>query len=185
MRKGFTLLELVIVVSLLAMIAAMVVPRVAGIGRREADVAAERLAEVLSMFAFRDIAGAQQTSIWMHPDTGCIELWNLERDPSRPADPPRWVPDRFVTPVRIPAGVELTEVIADGQRMVGDEWRVLSAPGGSRPRIEMRLSAEGREIQLLLEPSATMPVRMDDGKVVDGGRVAVDLDERGMDREPW
>lgn len=185
MRRGFTLLELIIVASLLALVAAMVVPRLLGLTRREADVAAERLGEILAMFAFRDTAGAQQTAIWMNPDSGCVEVWNLESDPTRPGDPPRWTPDRFVQAFRLPPGVELTEVVSDGQRMVGDEWKILSAPGGSRPRIEMRLAADGKEIVLLLEPSATAPVRYDDGTVRDGGRIAVDLDERGRDREPW
>jgi prepilin-type N-terminal cleavage/methylation domain-containing protein len=185
MRRGFTLLELVIVASLLALVAALVVPRLAGMTRREADVAAERLAEILAMFAFRDTAGAQQTAIWMNPDSGCVELWNLESDPTRPSEPPQWRPDRFVQGFRLPVGVELTEVSRDGQRMVGDEWKILSAPGGSRPRIEMRLVAEGRDVTLLLEPSATAPVRFDNGSMLEGGRVAIDLDETGRDREPW
>lgn len=185
MRRGFTLLELIIVASLLALVAALVVPRLAGMTRREADVAAERLSEILAMFAFRDTAGAQQTAIWMNPDSGCVELWNLESDPTRPAEPPQWVADRFVQAFRLPPGVELTEVSSDGQRMVGDEWKILSAPGGSRPRIEMRLAAAGRDIVLLLEPSATAPVRYDDGTMREGGRVAIDLDMTGRDREPW
>ncbi|MFM7806416.1 MAG: prepilin-type N-terminal cleavage/methylation domain-containing protein, partial [Planctomycetota bacterium] len=52
MRRGFTLIELIVVSALLAIVAALVVPRLTGMARREADVAAERLAELLSMFAF-------------------------------------------------------------------------------------------------------------------------------------
>jgi len=185
MRRGFTLIELIVVAALLAVVAALVVPRLTGMSRREADMAAERLSEVLAMFAFRDATGAQQSAIWLNPESDCVELWNLESDPERPAEPPQWVADRFVQAFRLPPGVELTEVSSDGQRMVGDEWRILSAPGGSRPRIEMRLAAEGRDIVLLLEPSATSPVRYDDGSLREGGRVAIDLDETGRDREPW
>jgi prepilin-type N-terminal cleavage/methylation domain-containing protein len=185
MRRGFTLLELIVVSALLALVASMVVPRLVGMSRREADVAAERLSEMLSLFAFRDNAGVQQSAIWLNPDTGCVELWNLEPDPERPNEPPEWVPDRFLQPVRMPVGVELAEVRSDGQALGGDEWRIVGAPGGERPRIEMRLIADGFDSVLVLDRGASTPVRIDNGVVREGGRSAIDLDQRGMDREPW
>lgn len=185
MRRGFTLIELIVVSALLALVAAMVVPRLAGMSRREADVTAERLSELLSLFAFRDNSGVQQSAIWMNPDTGCVELWNLEPDPERPAEPPDWVPDRFVQPVRLPPGVELSDVRSDGQALVGDEWRIVGSPGGERPRIEMRLVADGFDSVLVLDRGASVPMRIDNGVIREGVRAAIDLDQRGMDREPW
>lgn len=185
MRRGFTLLELIVVVTLLALVAAMVVPRLTGMARREADVATERLSELLAMFAFRDNAGVQQSAIWMNPDTGCVELWTLEPDVERPMEKPQWVPDRHVQPVRLPAGVELSEVRANGQSLSGDEWRIVGAPGGARPRVEMRVTAEGFESVLVLEPGAGVPTRVDNGVVREGARATKDLDRAGMDREPW
>ncbi len=185
MRRGFTLLELIVVSTLLALVATMVVPRLVGMSRREADVATERMSELLSMFAFRDNTGVQQSAIWMNPDTSCVELWTLEPDPERPTERPQWVPDRHVQPVRLPAGVELAEVRVDGQSLGGDEWRIVGSPGGKRPRVEMRLVAEGFESVLILEPGAGVPTREDNGQVREGARAAKDLDRAGMDREPW
>ena len=185
MRRGFTLLELIVVSALLALVAAMVVPRLVGMSRREADVAAERLSELLSLFAFRDNAGVTQSAIWMNPDSGCIELWNLEADPNRPADPPDWVPDRFVQPVRLPKGVELAEVRSDGQSLGSDEWRIVGSPGGDRPRIELHLVADGFDSVLVLDRGASLPMRIDNGVTREGARAPIDLDQRGMDREPW
>jgi prepilin-type N-terminal cleavage/methylation domain-containing protein len=185
MRRGFTLLELIVVSTLLALVAAMVVPRLAGMSRREADVATERMAELLSMFAWRDNTGVQQSAIWMNPDSGCVELWTQESDPDRPTDHPQWVPDRHVQPVRLPAGVQLEDVRADGQSLAGDEWRIVGTPGGQRPRIEMRIVADGFESVLVLEPGAGMPTRVDNGVVREGARATKDLDRSGLDREPW
>ncbi len=185
MRRGFTLLELIVVVALLAIVASMVVPRLTGMIRREGDLTAERLTELLSMFAFRDNTGSQQCALWMNPDSGCVEIWNMESNPDRPADPPDWVPDRLVQPVRLPTGVELTEVRRDGELLAPEEWRIIGSPSADRPRVEMLLTAEGFQTLLVLEPGATIPIRIDQGVVKEGGRVAIDLDQQGRDREPW
>ena len=184
MRRGFTLLELIVVISILAIVSSVVIPRLRGLSKGKADVACERLNELLSLFAWRDNAGSQQCAIYMNPDTGAIELWTLEPNPKRPTEQADWMPDRFVQPVLIPEGVEL-EVIADGLRLDGNEWRIVGSPSGNRVRIEMKVIAEGFEALLVLAPGAAMPTRVDNGKVMDDQRAALDLDARGMSREPW
>ena len=184
MRRGFTLLELIVVISILAIVSSVVIPRLRGLSKGKADVACERLSELLSLFAWRDNAGSQQCAIYMNPDTGAIELWTLEPNPKRPTKQADWISDRFVQPVLIPEGVEL-EVIADGLRLDGNEWRIVGSPSGNRVRIEMKVIAEGFEALLVLAPGAAMPTRVDNGKVMDDQRAALDLDARGMSREPW
>ena len=184
MRRGFTLLELIVVISILAIVSSVVIPRLRGLSKGKADVACERLNELLSLFAWRDNAGSQQCAIYMNPDTGAIELWTLEPNPKRLTEQADWKPDRFVQPVLIPEGVEL-EVIADGLRLDGNEWRIVGSPSGNRVRIEMKVIAEGFEALLVLAPGAAMPTRVDNGKVMDDQRAALDLDARGMSREPW
>lgn len=185
MRRGFTLIELIVVSALLAIVAALVVPRLTGMARREADVAAERLSELLSMFAFRDASGAASCAIWLDPETGCIALWTLESDPARPREEPAWIPDRHVQPICMPQGVELSEVRVDGRPLDGTEWRIMGSPSGERPEIMMRLSAEGMETELVLPPNASVPMRTDNGVSRERVRMPVDLDQSGMDREPW
>ena len=184
MRRGFTLLELIVVISILAVVSSVVIPRLRGLSKGKADVAVERLSELLSLFAWRDNAGSQQCAIYLNPDSGAIELWTLEPIPNRPMDPAQWMPDRFVQPVRIPEGVQL-EVMADGMRLDGSEWRIVGSPSGNRDLIEMHVIAEGFDSLLLLNPRAAMPTRIDNGKVVEDQRETRDLDARGMSREPW
>jgi len=184
MRRGFTLLELIVVISILAVVSSVVIPRLRGLSKGKADVAVERLSELLSLFAWRDNAGSQQCAIYLNPDSGAIELWTLEPIPNRPTDPAQWMPDRFVQPVRIPEGVQL-EVMADGMRLDGSEWRIVGSPSGNRDLIEMHVIAEGFDSLLLLNPRAAMPTRIDNGKIVEDQRETRDLDARGMSREPW
>jgi hypothetical protein len=49
----------------------------------------------------------------------------------------------------------------------------------------MRVSTDGFDSLLLLNPSAGMPTRVDNGKIVEDQRETRDLDARGMSREPW
>ena len=184
MRRGFTLLELIVVISILAVVSSVVIPRLRGLSKGKADDAVERLSELLSLFAWRDNAGSQQCAIYMNPDSSAIELWTLEPISNRPTDPAEWMPDRFVQPVRIPEGVQL-EVMADGMRLDGSEWRIVGSPSGNRALIEMRVSTDGFDSLLLLNPSAAMPTRVDNGKIVEDQRETRDLDARGMSREPW
>ena len=184
MRRGFTLLELIVVIAILAVVSSVVIPRLRDLSKGKADVTIERLSELLGLFAWRDNAGSQQCALYMNPDSGAIELWTLEPNPNRPTDPAEWTPDRFVQPVVVAEGVEL-EVLSDGMRLDGNEWRIVGSPSGNRVRIEIRVLTDGFDSMLVLEPSAAMPTRVDNGKVVEDQRAARDLDARGMSREPW
>lgn len=183
MRRGFTLLELVVVAALLALVAAMVVPRLTGMARREADVAAERVTELLSMFALRDNSGSTLTSIWL--ENGCMVLKNRLVEPGQPDEEALWEPDWFVQPVCMPEGVGLEEVRCNGQLLPAEEWRVMGSPSGERPSIEIRLVAEGFDSLITLQPGASLPTRMDNGVQRETSRAAIDLDLKGLDREPW
>jgi hypothetical protein len=70
-------------------------------------------------------------------------------------------------------------------RLDGSEWRIVGSPSGNRALIEMRVSTDGFDSLLLLNPSAAMPTRVDNGKIVEDQRETRDLDARGMSREPW
>jgi prepilin-type N-terminal cleavage/methylation domain-containing protein len=185
MRRAFTLIELIVVIAILAIVSAVVMPRLRTMSRGQADVAVERISELLSLFAWRDNAGTQQCAIYLNPDTNALELWTLEVDPRHPAEPAEWVPDRFVQPVRMPDTVELAEVLVDGMRMNGSEWKIPGSPSGNRPRIEMRVVAPGLDSTLVLESGAATPMRIDNGQVVVDQRAAKDLDAKGMSRTPW
>ncbi|NDA70392.1 MAG: M24 family metallopeptidase [Betaproteobacteria bacterium] len=165
MRRGFTLLELIVVAALLALLAAMVVPRLTGMARREGDVVAERLSELLSLFALRDNSGSVQSAIWMNGDTGCVELWTKESDPEQPTEPPQWIPDRFVRVTvqmtqqqlnRLPEEIRTAAKVKDrefmGAMIAGALSRGEDVPGA-------QLGDLGASIQQLAESSGYSIVR--------------------------
>jgi len=186
-RHGFTLIEVLLVAIVLAIIGAMIVPRLAGRSAVTVQLAAERVASMLSTYALRSSLAGQPVSLLRDGDTGLIEVWVLDIDPERPDLPPDWRLDRFSKPMLVPEGVTLTEFRANGERLMPDAWRVVSTPGLPRPRIEMLLTSDedGSEVTVVLEPRGSAPYLIIAGKTDAIDRVPVDLDREGREKEIW
>jgi prepilin-type N-terminal cleavage/methylation domain-containing protein len=183
--RGFTLIELVVVVVILAVAAAMVVPRFSGTARQEADNAIERVEDLLRMFAFRESLGVQQVALWRDPVDGRIHL--LTKDAPEPGsdEVPDWRPDRFASPVALPEGLELATLEVDDDSRDPGEWIIPSVPGGERPQIEVRLVGHGFDTTVTLPSGGTGVVRVDADKPAPVARFPVDLNRQGRGDEPW
>lgn len=183
--NAFTLIEILVVAILLAIIGAMIVPRLSGKPTLTAQLAAEQVSELLATLAFRSSFSAQPVALMRNIDDGALEIWVLDSDPEQPALPPSWRRDRFSRPLRLPDGVALTGVRIDHKQYVPDDWRMICTPGVLRPRIELVVSGEDTEATVVLEPRSTAPYTIQDGRTTAIGRVTVDLDREGRDRELW
>ncbi|MFM1890617.1 MAG: hypothetical protein RLZZ565_1374, partial [Planctomycetota bacterium] len=106
-RRGFTLIEALLVVAVLAILAGLIVPRIGGITRRQESVAIDRVADLLTMFAFRSSAGKQPVGLMYDGRTRTFELLILDIDPTQQGDPIVWQPDRLSMPAPLPEGLEL------------------------------------------------------------------------------
>lgn len=190
-RRGFTLIEIVVAAAILAIIAVAMIPRLTSMGRRQGDVLAERISDLLTMFAHRESLGVQQVGLWHDSQAGTLSVLVMDVNPDDPDAPPAWRPDRMVEPVLIPDGFAVDEIIVDGQPEDGaDEWMVTSTPAGGRPSLELRLVGDGVDIRLLLPSSGFLPLRVDldesgEPRQETTTRVEVDLDDSGRDHEPW
>ncbi|NNM24407.1 MAG: type II secretion system protein [Phycisphaerales bacterium] len=185
-RRGFTLLEVMVVGVLLAVLAAIAVPRLTGNTRRSFDLAADQVADLLLMYAQRDAFGAKPIGL-MKNERGWLMLVQLDIDASdeRSGD---WRIDPFVPPVKFPDEVDLSSVVvtANGQRLDIIGQPLSHTPGEDRPSVQVFMQSRDREYQTTIDlaPHALAPVRSD-RRTGTPRRVAVDLDAAGRSREDW
>lgn len=186
-RRGFTLIEVLVVSIVLAIIGALIVPRIAGKSAITAQLGAEQMASMLATFAFRSTLADQPVALIRDGDSGAVEVWVLDINPDRPDLPADWRLDRFSKPLRLPDGVSLSDIRIDGQRLMPDAWRIVATPGVPRPRIEVAITTEeeGDEVIVVLEPRVSSPYFIHAGGTTAVGRVSIDLDREGREKELW
>lgn len=173
------------VVVILAIAAIMVVPRFLGTARQEADIAVDKVAELMRLFAYRQALGSQQVAVWRDGSDGRIQLLVMDANPENPDAPREWRMDRFAAAVRLPDGVEVTDVLMNDQRMRTDEWLLASVPGSIRPKLEIRIAGNGVDATLVLLPGTASVARVDEGREAPFVRIPIDLRQAGRDQEPW
>jgi len=183
-RRGFSLVEMIIVCALLAILAGTVVPRLLVVQRQREEKAIVEVEDLLRMYAFRNTAGTQQIGLYFDPALNELSLWIYDLDPTEPEGPRIWQQDRLSAPVSFPDGMTVAAAVADDRTMSSREpWNIPSHPDGSRPRISLELEGREKGALLALENYATAPIRADDDGVV--ARAPVDLDAEGSALDPW
>ena len=186
--RGFTLLEVMVVVLILALLATITVPRVTGMARREFDLAADQVADLLTMFAQRDNLGQRPVGLWYDESRRSLALVVLDVIDPESRTEADWQIDPFVDPVRLPDIVDASSlmVMADGEAAYIADWPLSHTPGEARPTIEVYFQSFDRShrVTLVLQPYDVAPQRMDrSGRAQ--ARLPVDLDAAGRSREDW
>ncbi len=184
MPTGFTLVEVMIALILLALLTSIIVPRLAGQDERRADKFVRELQDVLTVFAFRDSTSATQCCLWLNPSDRSIRIYNKVTDENAPEDPPSWQPDRFTAPVFIPANVSLLDTRLDGDSIGTEEWQIVSIPGTTRPAIEIDVQGPVSWTTVALEPFSITASKVGEGDRY-AARTVFDLDAAGRDQEDW
>jgi prepilin-type N-terminal cleavage/methylation domain-containing protein len=185
---GFTLMEMIVVIAVLALLVTMTAPRLIGQPQRALQLAADQVADLLTMFAQREALGQKPAGIWHDAGRNWIVLMILDIDETRPEDPADWRPDPFVTPVKLPPGVPANGVLgrADGESMDFRLWPIATAPGKERPAIEISLVGEDGATRTIVLPShAVAPYQVESDTSLVGFRTPIDLDAAGRSREDW
>lgn len=183
-RRGFSLVEVIIVCALLAILAGTIVPRLLVVQRQKEEKAIVETEDLLRMYAFRNTAGAQQIGLYFDPASNELSLWIYDLNPAEPEAPRIWQQDRLSAPVGFPEGMTIASAVADELPMAMREpWNIPTNPDGSRPRIELELSGSEKRAVLVLENYATAPTRVDENGFL--ARSPVDLDAEGSALDPW
>ena len=187
--RGFTLVEMVVVVAILAVIMAMTLPRMLGRDGRVLQLSADRVADLLTMYAQRESLSSRPTGLWHDTDTHRLVLMVLDADGATPQQPAQWRPDRTVKPVQLPSSVDVERGVGasiDGTTVDISRWPITTEPGKRRPRIEISLyDNDGRVKTLVLPSHALKPYDLDDADAVLVSRQPMDLDAAGRHREDW
>jgi|GEM_PF-658541 len=191
MRRGFSLIEIIIAVIILAILSGMIIPRVTRTTKAEHNNAVEKVRDLLSMYAFRNAtSSSQQIALWQDPETGWLALLFKNRDPSSTSEDGEksryeWEADSRIPPVILPRGMEVSDLLIDGSSVSGSDWIVPTTPGGGRPSIELRLISGSIDSILRLDSNSMVPVRIDAGSLPVPVRERIDLDAYGTRGEKW
>jgi prepilin-type N-terminal cleavage/methylation domain-containing protein len=185
-RRAFTLIELVVVLVLLAIMAALTVPRMLGNDKRQFRLAVEQVGDLLTMYSQRQML-AQKVVGLMH-DRRENRLMLVVLDTEGLSDSrATWLIDRYVQPVALPAFMLDTDVTIymNGEAIDCSEYPLSSEIGQERPWIDITLRGAGESASLSLTPTGVAPM-ISAGPMSQGTlRTAYDLDNTGRSREDW
>ncbi len=188
-RRAFTLIEVIIAVAIIAIMAALVVPRLTRTTKSEHDAVIDRVEDLLSMYAFREATSSQQIALWQDPETGWLTILVAERDLEAAGESrnqrAEFVADRRLQPVALPPGMELTDLTIDGLDVSGTDWLIPTVPGGGRPAIEMHIVSDVVDTVLRLDSTAISPIRIESGRPGPAVRETRDMSQYGSRGEKW
>ena len=134
-HDGFTLLELVVTLGVVALAAGIVVPRFTAMRGMAADVAARRLADALTLARDRAILGGRPVRLVIDLDGG---RWTAPEDAAM-----------------LPVGVRLQSVTTGGRPAVreGAVTLELGPDGDTLPTRVDFLAGDGRVVSVVLAPA--------------------------------
>lgn len=182
-NRGFTLIELVVTMLVLAVIAGAVAPRLLPDPARRLVSKAGQVADVLSSAARRARWSAGPCAIGF--DAGVLRVLERRIDPRTRAA--SWTPDPLIVPLELDAQ-ELSEVLAGTQRLSTTRFRIDLSD--QVPAISILLSDAARSVAFrvdLAQDAADASVRdaLPGEPLTPPDPAGIDLDALGRGEEPW
>lgn len=181
-QRAFTLLEIIVVIIIIGIMAAMIVPRLSGNQNREFNLTVERINDVVLMFAHRVSTSNQPSALRFNTELNQFELLTkIVED-----DEQYWGLDPLAVPVTLPSWLEedAVSIYIDGEFTDTTQWPVTTVPGETRPLIEVSIYWEDHTALISLPSHAMGPNIWVDG-VGTEPLTPIDLDAQGRGREEW
>lgn len=184
-RDGFTLIEMIVVILIIAIMASFTLPRLVGNRDRNFELVADRIADLLTMFAQRENLSRRPIGLWEDTVNRRLALVVLDADANDPGRQSNWVVDRYVRPVTLPDDVAITDVQADGEPVDIGQWPLQTVPGQNRPAVAIVLEGPHDVITIALASHALAPKKVAGDAYHEYLGGPIDLDAAGRDREDW
>lgn len=184
--RGFTLLEVILVMTVMVILATMVVPRMSGIQSQRDITAIDAVASMVASFAFHDSTGGMPVALTYNDEMRQLRLLVLE--PNGDSTPGRatWRIHPFNRPVPIPEEMDIVSVTSDGEPLNPSDFFISTRSASDRPGIQMVLETTMNSATIALSPYALAPVittSLDrNPRVI---REKANLNDMGMEREEW
>lgn len=186
--KGFTLIELMVVLVILGIVAGVIAPRLLSGASRSAEADVRKAAELISAAGRRDTLTSQQLAIDFDGTTFRLMVLHLPSaaDAARGL-PAEWIRDSLNMPVEI-KDAKLVSVSADGAELDPRRFRVEFLQSGVRPAVLMVFSQlDDRSSWTVSLPTGAFRARIISGedRLAALDQTTVDLDLAGRAEEPW
>ncbi len=186
--RGFTLLEVMVVVVILAIVATMAIPRLTGNEKRAFRHTIEQVADLLTMYAQREQLGQKVVGIYHDRQQNWLRLMVLDHDEDMPLrNQASWRDDRYVQPVKLPPFMQSHDVIflVDGREYDAGEWPLSTEIGQARPQIEIILRGPNDTARIAMSPHGVAPMIVSEQLNMGVLRSSIDLNRAGRGREDW
>lgn len=191
-HSAFTLVEMIAVMIILSVLATVVVPRVIGLGARQAEAEVRQVQDVLSLAAEKAAALNAPTAVDYTDKT--LRLWTFRPTAEAAADlsldgsaAGKWAPDPLSDPLRL-ARVTIDAARTDGQALPPNKpWRITFSPGQARPGVELDLKDDSsRTWTVRLDAEATQAIVLRAGQSpTPTAPRSIDLDDAGRGTAKW
>jgi hypothetical protein len=175
-----------VVVAIIAVIAALTVPRMFGNEERLFRNTCDEVADLLTMYAQRDVMASQPVGLVYDEGRHWLMLVVYDVDPERGGRDADWRWDRLVQPVKLPEAVQFAGVRADGSPMDIRSWPLAARPGAERPVIELDLIGPSEHLVTFVLPRhGVAPRIVRGGEETIASLTPIDLNLAGRMREEW
>jgi prepilin-type N-terminal cleavage/methylation domain-containing protein len=182
--RAFSLVEVIVVIVIMGVLAAVTIPRITGMAGRRVRATAESLADLLATAARRESLTSQQSIVGYRKDLHAISLSVLVATEGESSSA-MWVEDRLAPSVNLGEAV-IQAVEADGGAMDPMEWSFDFLPGVRRPGLAIVLSDPANRERWRVElPSGAAHAVVSQAEFSGLLDQSIDLDAAGAGSAAW